>query len=98
MQNHIRVSPRPLRFLRPPFLRSAFLAAACFAGLALAAPSASQAGPANGVVHVKSAYPMAQTIERLKADIAAKKIRFFAEIDQASLAKAAGIDFVPRRF
>jgi uncharacterized protein (DUF302 family) len=60
-----------------------------------AIPSASRADAGNGVVHVRSAYPMSETIRRLKADIAAKGIAFFAEIDQAKLAKAAGIDLEP---
>ena len=38
---------------------------------------------------------MKETIARLKADIAAKKIRFFAEIDQAGLARKAGIALRP---
>ena len=46
-------------------------------------------------MHVRSAYPLAETIGRLKADIAAKGIAFFAEIDQAKLAKAAGIELEP---
>lgn len=45
----------------------------------------------NGVVRVKSAYNVDDTIARLKADIAAKGIRFFAEIDQSKLAQGAGI-------
>ena len=35
---------------------------------------------------------MPETIERLKADIAAKGILFFSEIDQTALAREAGID------
>ena len=38
---------------------------------------------------------MAETIERLKADVAAKGIMFFDEIDQAGLARAAGIELLP---
>jgi uncharacterized protein (DUF302 family) len=49
----------------------------------------------DGVVRVKSAYPMAETIVRLKADIAAKGIRFFDEIDQSRLAAEAGIALGP---
>ena len=45
----------------------------------------------NGVVRVKSSYPVDETIARLKADIAAKGIRFFNEIDQSKLAAEAGI-------
>lgn len=48
-------------------------------------------GAADGVVRVKSAYPVDETIARLKADIAAKGIRFFAEVDQAKLAADAGV-------
>ena len=60
---------------------------------ALAAPIAAQtiAPGADGIVRVKSAYPVDETIARIKADIAAKGIRFFAEIDQAKLAADAGI-------
>jgi uncharacterized protein (DUF302 family) len=45
----------------------------------------------NGVVRVKSAYPMAESIARVKADVAAKGITFFNEIDQSALAAKAGI-------
>src|SRR5215472_13598073 len=45
----------------------------------------------DGVVRVKSAYPLGDTIERLKKDVADKGIRFFDEIDQAKLAAGAGI-------
>jgi uncharacterized protein (DUF302 family) len=46
---------------------------------------------ANGLVKVKSAYGMDETIARLKADIAKKGITFFAQIDQDRLAAAANI-------
>ena len=36
----------------------------------------------DGIVRVKSAYPIGETIERLKKDIADKGIKFFNEIDQ----------------
>jgi len=49
----------------------------------------------NGVVKGKSAYPMAETIDRIKKDVAAKGITFFAEIDQAKLAGDAGIKLEP---
>ena len=49
----------------------------------------------NGVVKAKSAYPMAETIDRIKKDVAAKGITFFAEIDQAKLAGDAGIKLEP---
>ena len=38
---------------------------------------------------------MAETIDRLKKDVAAKGIKFFAEIDQTKLAADAGIKLGP---
>jgi uncharacterized protein (DUF302 family) len=49
----------------------------------------------DGIIKVKSAYPMAETIAKLKADIAGKGIKFFDEIDQAKLAGDAGIKLRP---
>src|SRR5687768_4020887 len=57
--------------------------------LAIALPA--QARDDNGVVRVKSAYPMDESIARVKADVAAKGITFFNEIDQSALAAKAGI-------
>ena len=49
----------------------------------------------DGIIKVKSAYPMAETIAKLKADIASKGIKFFDEIDQAQLASDTGIKLRP---
>src|SRR3954469_14422070 len=49
----------------------------------------------NGVVKVKSAYPVAETIERIKQDVAAKGIMFFTSIDQSKLAADVGIGLRP---
>jgi uncharacterized protein (DUF302 family) len=49
----------------------------------------------DGIVTAKSAYPMGETIERLKKDIAGKGIKFFDEIDQSKLAADAGIMLRP---
>lgn len=49
----------------------------------------------DGVIRVKSAYPMSETIQRLKADISAKGITFFSEVDQSQLAAGAGIALRP---
>ena len=49
----------------------------------------------DGVVRVKSAYPMQETIARIKADVSAKGIMHFAEIDQSKLAAGAGIALRP---
>jgi len=55
------------------------------------ADSARPVVAANGIVKVKSAYGIDVTVARIKADIAAKGITFFQEIDQSKLAAAAGI-------
>lgn len=49
----------------------------------------------DGVVRVRSAYSMPESIERLKADIAAKGITFFTAVDQNRLAADAGIKLQP---
>ena len=73
-----------------------------FLSLALSAPRNSIAQdtsqpllPGDGVVKVKSAYPIAETITRLKKDVADKGIRFFLEVDQSRLAADAGITIRP---
>src|SRR5262249_39064414 len=60
----------------------------------LAASSPVLAGD-DGIIAVKSAYPIGETIERLKKDIADKGIKFFDEIDQSKLAADAGIKLRP---
>jgi uncharacterized protein (DUF302 family) len=55
----------------------------------------SQAAPDDGLVRVKSAYPLNETIARLERDIADKKLMFFGLIDQSKLAADAGITLRP---
>jgi uncharacterized protein (DUF302 family) len=64
-------------------------------GLTFSASSATRAADEDGIVRVKSAYAMGETIARLKQDIADKGIKFFDEIDQAKLAADAGIKLRP---
>lgn len=71
------------------------LAAACAAAFVLASVPAARAAEENGVVRAKSAYPFAETVMRLKDDIAKKGIMFFSEIDQAKLAAGADIKLKP---
>ena len=71
-------------------LSAAFLAAAL-----IVSPAVAQTPSADGIVRVKSAYPLDETIVRLKKDIAAKGIRFFQEIDQRQLAAEAWIKVLP---
>jgi uncharacterized protein (DUF302 family) len=49
----------------------------------------------TGIIAAKSAYGMADTVARLKQDIATKGLMFFNEIDEAKLAKDAGIEARP---
>src|ERR1700758_1544073 len=62
---------------------------------ASAAPIDARIERDNGIIRVKSAVPMSEAIIRIKADIAAKGIKFFDEIDQAKLAADAGIKLWP---
>ena len=58
-------------------------------------PSAKGSLMGDGVVRVKSAYPIGETIARLKKDIADKGIVFFMVVDQSRLAADAGIKLRP---
>jgi uncharacterized protein (DUF302 family) len=49
----------------------------------------------DGVLRVKSAYPVAETIVRIKKDVGDKGIMFFSEVDQSKLAAGAGITLRP---
>ena len=49
----------------------------------------------DGIIRVKSAYPITETVARIKQDVAGKGIMFFSEIDQSKLAAGAGITLRP---
>jgi uncharacterized protein (DUF302 family) len=66
-------------------------------GASAVADPAVASQPAKGVVRVASAYAFDETVARIKADIAAKGIQFFTEIDQAELARGAKIDLRPSK-
>jgi uncharacterized protein (DUF302 family) len=73
---------------------------ACFVlGLMLSSCTAPQdvrpVAHDDGIVKVRSAYALDETVARLKRDVADKGIMFFMEIDQAELAAEAGIDLRP---
>ena len=76
------------------FARLAQICSAVVVAFALNAPPLALAGE-DGIVRIKSAYPLAKTVERLKNDIAGKGIKFFDEIDQSKLAADAGIRLRP---
>jgi uncharacterized protein (DUF302 family) len=49
----------------------------------------------DGIVRVRSAYSLPDTIDRLQKDVAAKGIMMFFAVDQAKLAAEAGIKLRP---
>jgi uncharacterized protein (DUF302 family) len=61
----------------------------------LTSPVTARAAENDGIVRIKSAYSMPETIKRLKKDVADKGIMFFDEIDQSKLAADAGIRLRP---
>jgi len=71
------------------------LAAATLAAPVFAQSTASNAVGPDGLVRVKSAYPLDETIKRIRADIADKGILFFQAVDQSALAAKAGITLRP---
>jgi len=87
------MSPRIIPFLSAAGLALALAAAAPLPAGATSAQAAAPTG--DGVVRVKSAYAMAETVERLKAAIATKGIVFFQAVDQAQLAAGVNVDVRP---
>jgi uncharacterized protein (DUF302 family) len=77
--------------MKTNIVRRALAAAPLAAAAWLAAPAAVQAAGDDGVVRVRSAYGLDETVARLRADIAAKGILFFGAVDQSRLAAEAGI-------
>jgi uncharacterized protein (DUF302 family) len=58
-------------------------------------PARQRPRDADGLVRVRSAYTVDQTIQRLKSAIAAKGIPFFGAIDQARPAAGVGVTLRP---
>jgi uncharacterized protein (DUF302 family) len=82
-------------FTRIPRICSALMLSI---GLILSAVAAQAGGvgqPDDGLIRVKSAYPLDETIARLQQDIADKKLMVFGLIDQSKLAADAGIELRP---
>ena len=76
------------------------LAAVCIGAILLLLTTVADAQSLNaaadeGLVRVRSAYPVDETVARMRQDIAAKGITFFQEVDQAKLAAGAGIALPP---
>jgi len=80
------------------FSHARTFAASMGLGFALLAGSLAPARAApvdDGLIKVKSAYSVAETVTRLRKDIADKGIMFLQEVDQAKLAGDAGIKIRP---
>lgn len=76
--------------------RNFSFALAALAATALAAPISQEAAAhEDGVVKAKSAYSMQETIDRITKDVETKGIKLFNVIDQAKLARDAGVDIKP---
>jgi uncharacterized protein (DUF302 family) len=91
---------RPAMRRRSKKLDTKFLALLLLAGPAtvvtpILAPAHSAVpvamAPGEGVIKQRSDYGFDETIARIKADIAAKGIRFFDEIDQTKLGEGANL-------
>jgi uncharacterized protein (DUF302 family) len=71
----------------------------CAMGLALGSAASALAQNAmpsdDGLIKVRSAYSMDETVARIRQDIAAKGILFFQAVDQAQLGAKAGIHLRP---
>ncbi len=74
--------------------RHHFFAGSALALACIATAQAQTVGP-DGIVRVRSAYSMDETVARIRADISAKGIPFFQAVDQAQLAAKAGITLRP---
>ena len=77
------------------FMRSTFSVALLVSALMLSPSGPAKAAGDDGIVRIKSAYSMPETIKRLKKDVADKGIMFFNEIDQSKLATDAGVTLRP---
>jgi uncharacterized protein (DUF302 family) len=66
--------------------------------LVIATASLAGANAADdGIVEVRSAYSVNETVERLKADIEKKGIKFFMVVDQSQLGADAGLKLQPSK-
>lgn len=76
-----------------PLIGAILVSAMTPLGLAAATPAAAQTAvaPAEGIVRIQSANSFEETVAKLKADVAAKGIRFFDEIDQTALGAGADL-------
>src|SRR5215470_2013790 len=80
-----------------PMIRRIILIPAGLIALIVAVVSFSALSGAgdDGIIRFKSAYPITETVARIKQDIGGKGIMFFSEVDQSKLAAGAGITLRP---
>jgi uncharacterized protein (DUF302 family) len=78
-------------------LIAGLFAASLLSVLLVAGSNANRApsAPDDGIVRVKSAYGLRDSIDRLQKDVAAKGIMMFSVVDQAKLAADAGVKLRP---
>ena len=75
-----------VRHLLRGLAAAALIAAGTPAFVTASTAATPAAAPAEGVIRLKSANSFDDTVARLKADVQAKGIRFFDQIDQSALA------------
>lgn len=80
---------------RPYLIATAIAAVFAILSPFIAANATEARSTSDGVVKVKSAYGVDETILRLKADIETKGIKFFAAINQSKLGADANIKLNP---
>src|SRR5262245_53071668 len=78
-------------------IRSIVLAVAATLALAITLHPVVAAKHDDGIVRVKSAYGVDETVQRLRADIEKKGIKFFMLVDQTQLGADAGITLKPSK-
>jgi uncharacterized protein (DUF302 family) len=83
------------KLLRPFARRLVLTLAALLAYLTAPSAWAQAQVDAAGLIKVRSAYSMDETISRIRKDIADKGIMFFSAVDQQQLAAKAGIALRP---
>ena len=76
-------------------MRARRILSAALLAFVLTSLATARAAENDGIVRIKSAYSMPETIKRLKKDVADKGIMFFDEIDQSKLAADAGVKLRP---